>query len=221
VPDETRGLPVEVLSAREAAARDASTIASGVPSRALMQRAAAAAAAEVTRRYAARLRDRGAAVFAGTGNNGGDAWALAGALARVGVRVRVAATGDPRTADAIAEREAARPFVGRRAARRERGRRGRRGARASAPPAPRGAPRRRRSAPSRLPSRGARTVALDVPSGVDATTGATTGEAVVADLTVTFGSREARAARRAGPRGAGSWSWTWASSRPAGPPRGS
>jgi NAD(P)H-hydrate epimerase len=54
--------------------------------------------------------------------------------------------------------------------------------------APRGAAAEAIRALAAYRARGARTVALDLPSGVDATTGASPGEAVVADVTVTFGS---------------------------------
>ena len=75
---------VPVVSAPQAAARDRAAIAAGVPSRALMQRAGAAAAGEICRRYGARLAG-GVAVYAGPGNNGGDGWVVAGALAAAGV----------------------------------------------------------------------------------------------------------------------------------------
>ena len=180
--------PLEVLSGPEAAALDARTIAAGVPPRALMQRAAAAVAGEITRRYGRLARARGVAVHAGTGNNGGDAWAVAGMLARVGIPVRVAALGEPRTPEAAAERDAARALL---------------------PPDPpsgaegvvvdgvlgigaagalRGAAAAAVDAIVAARGRGARVVAIDLPSGVDASTGATPGRAVVADVTVTFGA---------------------------------
>lgn len=151
-----------------------------------MQRAGAAAAAEIVRRFGNRLQ-RGVAVFAGRGNNGGDAWVVAGALAATGIRVRVAECGDPTTDDARAERDTARPLI-----------------EADAPTgaealvidgilgtgssgAPRGAAAEGIARIIRLREAGAVVAALDVPSGVDASTGDAT-VAVTADLTVTFGT---------------------------------
>jgi ADP-dependent NAD(P)H-hydrate dehydratase / NAD(P)H-hydrate epimerase len=145
-----------------------------------------AAAGEIARRLGDRLQ-RGIAVYAGPGNNGGDAWVVSGALASAGVRVRVRAVGDPNTPDAVAERAAARDLI--------------------EPEAPlgseavvvdgllgtgsHGAPRDGiRDAIVLIREareRGAIVVSLDVPSGVDATTGSSQG-AVRADLTLTFGT---------------------------------
>jgi len=97
---------VRVVTSTESAARDASAIASGIPSRALMQRAGAAAAAEVALRYRDRLPS-GVLVLAGPGNNGGDAWVVARALATSGARVRVIEPIAAKTPDAIAERSLA------------------------------------------------------------------------------------------------------------------
>ena len=175
-----------VVSAAQAAARDRAAITAGVPSRALMQRAGAAAAGEICRRFGPQLRG-GAAVYAGVGNNGGDGWVVAGALAAAGVSVRVAAAGEPRSDDARAERAAALPLVG------------------DAPPhggeavlvdallgtgssgPPRGAVGEAMGRLRDGAARGAVVVALDVPSGVDASTGRAEG-AVRADATLTFGT---------------------------------
>ena len=99
-------LPLAVVDARGAGACDAAAIAAGIPSRALMQRAGAAAAAELARCYESRLR-QGVVVATGPGNNGGDGWVVAHALHAVGIAVRVVECVKAHTADAIAERESA------------------------------------------------------------------------------------------------------------------
>jgi ADP-dependent NAD(P)H-hydrate dehydratase / NAD(P)H-hydrate epimerase len=71
-----------------------------------MQRAGNAAADEVSRRYASALR-KGARVYAGGGNNGGDGWVVASALARSGVEVTVVEAVEAKTSDAIAEKRSA------------------------------------------------------------------------------------------------------------------
>ena len=178
---------VPVLSAAEASARDAATIAAGVPSRALMQRAGAAAAAEIARRHADRLA-AGALVLAGPGNNGGDAWVVARALAAAGVRCVVHEPVEARTDDARAERALALPCVERSADPRAAagvvvdGLLG-----IGATGAPRGPIAAAIDAAADARARGALVVALDVPSGVDASTGAAE-HAVTADLTLTFGA---------------------------------
>lgn len=90
---------LRVTTAAEAAARDHAAIHAGVPSFNLMAQAGSTAAALVLRDYADRLA-YGVAVYAGSGNNGGDAYIVAAQLARAGVAVRVHATAPPRTADA-------------------------------------------------------------------------------------------------------------------------
>lgn len=187
---------VRVTTAAEAAAADAAAIAAGTPSRALMQRAGAAAAAEIVRRYGDRL-GAGVAVHAGPGNNGGDAWTVARALARYGVDVRATQWGaaEPATDDARFEYERARGAFVR-------------------VQAPTGAERvivdgvlgTGARAPARefvgayvrqlmqaqdaaAPGLRPAVVALDVPTGLDATSGAAIGDwCVRADLTLTFGT---------------------------------
>jgi hydroxyethylthiazole kinase-like uncharacterized protein yjeF len=179
-------MTAHVVTAAQAAARDRVAIDTGIPSRALMQRAGAAAAAEIAHRYPSELA-RGVVVFAGPGNNGGDAWVVAHALAAAGVRVRVTEVADARTDDARAERATARHLI--------------------ADDQPTGAEAivvdgimgtGSRGAPhgtladairrvAELRAAGARIVALDVPSGLDASTGE--GDAAVcADLTIAFGT---------------------------------
>jgi hydroxyethylthiazole kinase-like uncharacterized protein yjeF len=192
-----------VTTAAQAAARDAAVIAAGVPSRALMQRAGAAAAAEIALRYPFHVA-AGVTVFAGPGNNGGDAWVVARAFAMAGVHVRVYEPVEAKTPDASAERALALPLVdviaheGRRDvdlaphARQSLVIDGLLGTGASRPPE--GPVAAAIDAITRMRAAGATVVALDLPSGVDATTGdahpARGGLArtVVADLTLTFGT---------------------------------
>jgi ADP-dependent NAD(P)H-hydrate dehydratase / NAD(P)H-hydrate epimerase len=182
-------MPVWVVGAKESAERDRAAIQNGTPSRVLMQRAGNAAASEIVRRYRDRLND-GAVVFAGPGNNGGDGWVVAAALADANVRVRVFQAGeaDPRKSpDAVAERDHALPrvtvvreapgdagvvvdgllgtgFAGE----------------------PRGEIALGITRVNALRESGATVVALDVPSGLNATDGKR-GACVVADLTTSFG----------------------------------
>ena len=179
-------MTVQVVTAAQAAARDRVVIDGGVPSRALMQRAGAAAAAEIVRRYGDRL-SRGVAMFAGTGNNGGDAWVVAAALAAVGVSVRVVEVGEAKTEDCRAERERARAnhnFSSPSGAE-ELVVDGILGTGASGAPRTAAADGIQRIAALR--ANGARIVALDVPSGLDASTGEE-NDSVIADLTITFGT---------------------------------
>jgi ADP-dependent NAD(P)H-hydrate dehydratase / NAD(P)H-hydrate epimerase len=182
-------MPAWVVSARESAERDRAAIERGTPSRVLMERAGTAAAAEIARRYSEPLK-AGAAVFTGSGNNGGDGWVVAAALARGGVDVTVVeiAAGSPdKSPDAIAMKAAARDVV-------------RTTDSITDQPGvvvdallgtgftgePRGKIAHGIDAINALHAARARVAALDVPSGLDATTGAHS-RAVVADLTLSFG----------------------------------
>jgi NAD(P)H-hydrate epimerase len=179
--------PVRVVTAAQAAERDARVIAAGTPSRALMQAAGRAATAELMRFAGARAGE-GVEIYAGGGNNGGDAWVVAGLLAAQAVPVRVREIEPPRTDDARAAKDAAMLSV------------------SHAPmhhgspgvvvdgllgTGARGAPRGEIAAACETISAarggGAFVLALDVPSGLDAATGAHPG-APRADLTVTFGT---------------------------------
>ena len=160
--------PVAVTTAAQAAARDASATADGIPPRALMRQAGAAAAAEIAHRFAHRL-GRGVAVYAGAGNNGGDAWVVARTLAASGVR-----------AAALAVIDAAPPHGGEEIV--VDGILG-----TGAHGAPRGAIADGVRRVNALRANGAAVVALDVPSGLDATTGAA-ADTVHADVTLTFGT---------------------------------
>ncbi len=178
---------VRVTTAAQARALDEAAIARGIPSRALMRVAGHAAAAEISRRYAHQL-SRGVAVYAGPGNNGGDAWVVAGALAASGIPVSVRAIGTAKTADSAAERaEAARLHLSEPHGGEEIIVDGLLGIGARGAPVGDVA-----DAIAEINARrahGAVVVALDVPSGVDADTGESYGGASVrAHCTLTFGT---------------------------------
>ena len=96
-------MTIIVSDARGSAAADASAISAGIPSRALLQRAGAAAAAEIVFRFPQHIQ-QGIVVATGSGNNGGDGWVIARALHAVGIPVRVVECKAARTPDAVAER---------------------------------------------------------------------------------------------------------------------
>src|SRR6516164_2075249 len=130
-----------------------------------MQRAATGLAA-VCAGLARRVYGSRAVVLAGSGDNGGDALYAGARLARRGARVLAVAAGTrvhEGGADAL------------------RGAGGRGGLRE--PQAALAA-----AAEKARTGNGARVVAVDLPSGVDADTGEVTGAAVRADVTVTFGT---------------------------------
>jgi len=180
---------VAVTTAAESAEHDARAIAGGIPSRALMRAAGFAAASEIIRRYPVRV-SRGVSVFAGPGNNGGDAWVVAGALARAGIAVRVTEVMPPRTEDAQFEKSVALPLVslGRPVGHERLIIDGLLGTGSTG--APRSPIAEAIDSIAARRAAGALVVALDVPSGVDATTGAAE-QAVRADLTLTFGTMKA------------------------------
>ncbi|HMK90639.1 MAG TPA: NAD(P)H-hydrate epimerase, partial [Methylocystis sp.] len=183
-------MPIEILTTPQMARADKLTIAAGVPSMTLMQNAAAAIARTVTRMLQ-RYSGRRVLVLCGPGNNGGDGYVAAGLLRAARLKVRVASlvpreslrgdalkaasgwTGPVEDAencafdradlvvDALFGTGLARDIEGRAALLIERLNRWRRAS-------------------------GQHVVAVDIPSGIDGSTGAVRGAAVEADSTVTF-----------------------------------
>ena len=174
---------VRVTTAAQAAAMDATAIAAGTPAWNLMSAAGRAAAAVIRDHFRGHLDD-GCLVFAGPGNNGGDAWVVAADLAAGNASVTVVEVEPPKTDDA----KKAKALVSS-------------GVRvvplaAYDPPAsgtqpvivdgvlgtgatgaPRGTIADAIQAINALRAAGARVIALDIPSGVNATSGATPGPA--------------------------------------------
>ncbi|HEV2746309.1 MAG TPA: NAD(P)H-hydrate epimerase, partial [Allosphingosinicella sp.] len=89
-----------ILTAAEMRAAEQAAIAAGTPVETLMERAGLAAA-EAIWRFAGPLP---ALILCGPGNNGGDGYVIARALAERGVAVRVAALAEPATAAAASAR---------------------------------------------------------------------------------------------------------------------
>jgi NAD(P)H-hydrate epimerase len=183
-----------VVTSAESAALDSSTINAGVPSRALMQRAGAAAAAEISLRFMNRL-DSGVLIFAGPGNNGGDAWVIARALHAAGAPIRIVEPVAAASPDARAERALTVEQLGQSAivALDQAGAGGESvvvdgllGTGSTG--APRGEIAQAVVACESARRRGATVVAVDVPSGMDASTGETPGDVARAHVTLTFGS---------------------------------
>lgn len=178
---------LRVTTAAEAAARDRGAIRAGIDAFDLMLRAGSAAAEVMLRDHADRLA-HGVAIFAGTGNNGGDAYVVAAQLARMGVPARVHAARPPRTPDAQrAAALAAAMLIHGAPTGRERvvvdgllgtGHQGALRETVAADAAHLALAR----------DGGAMVVALDLPSGLDATSGAIAEGSVPAHLTICFGT---------------------------------
>ncbi len=186
-----------VLSADAMRAADHAAITTwGVPGRVLMETAGRAAARAAEARYA--VRDRDVTVLVGTGNNGGDGLVVARVLAGRGARVRALVLPGDGTPDQtanlallrrLAETDDGLDIVAFEDVRQV----------ANAPAdlvvdalvgiGIRGELREPARSLSAWANRvGAPVVALDVPSGLDATTGRTAADTVRADLTVAFGA---------------------------------
>jgi len=182
-----------VLTPAEAAELDRATQARGIPAAELME-AAGREVADAALRLIGGAYGRRAVIVCGKGNNGGDGFVAARHLERAGVRVttllleeglREPAASNLRRLATIPVRR--RPFA-REALDRELDRAdvavdaifgtGFRGV-------PEGA---HADAIAALNASSVPVVAVDIPSGVDGRTGAVEGEAVHADLTVTFGA---------------------------------
>lgn len=172
-----------LLAADRMAAVDADSIAAGTPGPRLMEAAGRAVARAVARRYPPQP----VLVLCGPGNNGGDGYVCARILADAGWRVRVAALTDPAglRGDAACARSTWKGLV--------------EPLSVDMLGEPRlvvdalfGAGLARdldglaRCAVERLGEGGHMVVAVDVPSGIDGSTGAVRGAAAGADLTVTF-----------------------------------
>ncbi|MDE3151808.1 MAG: NAD(P)H-hydrate dehydratase, partial [Gemmatimonadota bacterium] len=185
---------VRVVTAAQAAARDAAAIAAGTPSATLMDRAGTATAREIARRLGP-VDHRRVLVLCGPGNNGGDGWVVARALARAGARVDVAEAMPAKSCDAIAARERARAEAGDRLAERTLDAAARESYAlvvdallgTGSTGAPRGAIADAVRVMRDQRAAGARMAAVDLPTGLDATTGDEAG-AVPADLTLTYGT---------------------------------
>jgi NAD(P)H-hydrate epimerase len=198
---------VRVTTAAQAAAMDARAIAAGTPSWSLMEAAGRAAAGVIRERLAAFL-EGGVVVLAGGGNNGGDGYVVASELAAGGIGVSVVATAEPATDDARKARAGLPAGVGVQtwndlAPGRAEGTLivdALLGTGASG--APRGAVADAIAMIARARAAGVPVVALDIPSGVDATTGAAPGAFVRADLTITFGTIKRGLLRNRGAAGA-------------------
>uniref|UniRef100_A0A832MKK6 Bifunctional NAD(P)H-hydrate repair enzyme n=1 Tax=Eiseniibacteriota bacterium TaxID=2212470 RepID=A0A832MKK6_UNCEI len=191
-----------LLTASQMRALDRATIAAGVPGATLMERAGAGVAAALEARYGPPLALR-VLVLAGPGHNGGDGFVAARHLHAAGAAVRVGLVGarDRVAGDArvhLARLEAAGVAVEpadteEAIARLVGGTDGWEFALdallgTGAEGEPRGAIAAAVQALRELDERGTRVVAVDLPTGVSADTGAIARRAVRADLTVTFGA---------------------------------
>jgi NAD(P)H-hydrate epimerase len=175
---------VKLYTADEMSRADGGAQDLGIPGGVLMERAGAAMAEEILKRYP----NRRTLVVCGGGNNGGDGFVIARELHRAGAEVAVVVTTDDLSGDPATNREVL----------------GNLGVEVHGPemlggllPGTglvvdallgtgfSGGVREREAALIRhLNDAGVTTVAIDVPSGVDGSTGEVAGEAVRAELTV-------------------------------------
>jgi NAD(P)H-hydrate epimerase len=180
-------MAARVASAEETIACERATIDSGTPSEELMLRAGRRAAGIIAARYEKAARN-GVVIYTGPGNNGGDGWVVAAALSKSGLHSRVIEIAPPRSNEAVSAKEAALKMNGVRVENTPGDERlvvdallgtGSSGA-------PRGEIAAAISQIESLRLTGATVVSLDVPSGLDATTGSHEGS-VIAESTISFG----------------------------------
>lgn len=180
-------MPARVASADETIASERATIESGTPSAELMRRAGRAASEVISSRYERWARS-GIVIYAGAGNNGGDGWVVAEHLARTGFPVRVLESGPPRSPESITAKDAAMRTPGVRVGGEIYGEQlvvdavlgtGSRGV-------PRDDAANAIASIDAMQTKGATVVSLDLPSGLDATSGEHEGS-VRANATVSFG----------------------------------
>ncbi len=178
----------ELLSNTEMAQADRLTIAGGVAGIDLMERAGAAVADAIAARHPVGSR---VAVVAGPGNNGGDGFVAARLLAARGYRVRVLFTGDMPALKGEAAL-AAKKWSGPLSPALPEDLSGGRGASDVVIDALFGAGLDRpvaglpRAMIESMNAQAAPVIAVDLPSGINGTTGAVMGKAVKAAQTVTF-----------------------------------
>jgi len=175
---------VKLYTADEMSRADGGAQRLGIPGGVLMERAGAAMAVEILTRYP----DRRALVVCGGGNNGGDGFVIARELHRAGTEVAVVATKDEYSGDPATYLEVLRNIgVDVHGPQMLDGLLGGAGLVVDALLGTgfSGEVREREAALiRRLNDAGRTTVAVDVPSGVDGSTGEVSGEAVRAHLTV-------------------------------------
>src|SRR5215216_633598 len=180
-------MPARVASADETRSAERSTIEAGISSAELMRRAGHAASMVIAKRYEKPAR-AGVLVFTGPGNNGGDGWVVAEHLARSDFAVSVVEVGTLRSDESIAARDAAMQTGKIRLGHAAHGEHlivdALLGTGASG--APRGEIANAIAAIDNLGQSGATIVSLDVPSGLDATTGVHQ-QCVKAHATISFG----------------------------------
>jgi hydroxyethylthiazole kinase-like uncharacterized protein yjeF len=179
----TTTMPLELLTPAEMARADALAVASGIASLALMEAAGRAVAHEIMARWSRRP----VLVLCGPGNNGGDGFVAARHLRDNGWPVEVAVLGarDRLAGDAAAMAERWSAAIDPADASRLAGRQlvvdALYGAGLS-----RDIDGEARHLIEQVNGSGLPVVAIDLPSGIDGTTGAERGAAVKASLTVTF-----------------------------------